>query len=62
MTRSFMIQVLKQRFPVNNPLSWSRCSTRQLKDWYEEYIEPNLTFTFEFEGDQDNWDRIMGKK
>jgi len=40
-SREVIISALKKRFPVNNPSSWNRHSTKKLKGWYEEYIVKN---------------------
>ena len=40
-SREDIISALKKRFPVNNPSSWNRHSTKKLKGWYEEYIVKN---------------------
>ncbi len=48
----YVISTLKERFPVNNPLSWKKCSKRQLAAWYKSYIINNTHSV--------RWDRVQG--
>jgi len=37
-TRNMMIQELKKRFQLNNPVSWSKLSDKKIKEYYQEFI------------------------